>query len=69
MLGIILLPLLVAGCFVLMAKGFSEDGIPFSNKTNLTGNAGKLLGVLCGLLGSGFFILWIFMVKGSLMSK
>ena len=61
------LPLVVIGCFFLMSKGFSEDGIPFTEKKRITGNAGKILGVLCGLLGLVFTILWLFTVKGSLM--
>jgi hypothetical protein len=67
MIGLILLPLLVIGCFSLMKKGFSEEGIPFSEKTRLTGNAGKFWGVICGILGLVFLVLWIFMVKGSMM--
>ncbi len=68
MLGLVLLPLLVFGCFLLMKKGFGEDGIPFTEKTRVNGNAGKILGVLCGFLGLVFAILWLFMVKGSMMS-
>lgn len=68
MLGIILLPLLVIGCFGLLAKGFSADGIPFTESKRITGNAGKLLGVVCGLLGLIFLVLWFFMIKGSMMS-
>ena len=66
MIGLILLPLLVIGCFILLKKGFSDEGIPFSSKTNLTGNAAKAWGVLCGILGLVFLVLWIFMVKGSM---
>lgn len=62
------LPLLAFGCGVLLKQGFSEDGIPFTEKKRITGNAGKILGVLCGLLGLAFLILWLFTVKGSLMS-
>ena len=61
------LPLVVIGCFFLMSKGFSEDGIPFTEKKRITGNAGKILGVLCGLLGLVFTILWLLTVKGSLI--
>ena len=67
MIGLILLPLLVFGCFVLMKKGFSEDGIPFSEKKHISGDAGKILGVLCGLIGLAFLVGWFFMLKGSLM--
>ena len=61
------LSLVVIGCFFLMSKGFSADGIPFTKKKNITGNAGKVLGALCGLLGLVFAILWLFTVKGSLV--
>jgi hypothetical protein len=61
------LPLVVLGCFFLMSKGFGEDGIPFTEKKRITGNAGKVLGVLCGLLGLVFAVLWFFTVKGSLI--
>jgi len=66
MLGLILLPLLVIGCFSLMKKGFSDEGIPFSAKTRITGNAAKIWAIFCGLLGLAFLILWIFMIKGSM---
>jgi hypothetical protein len=69
MFGILLLPLLVFGCFGLMKKGFSREGIPFTERTHLTGNAGKIPGALCGLIGLVVLILWLFMVKGSLMSQ
>ena len=68
MFGIVLLPLPVIGCFGLMKKGFNRDGIPFTEKTHITGKAGKIPGVLCGLIGIIVLILWLFMVKGSLMS-
>jgi len=61
------LPPVVFGCFFLMSKGFSEAGIPFTEKKRITGNAGKVLGLLCGLLGLVFAILWLATVKGSLL--
>jgi hypothetical protein len=68
MVGLFLLPLLVFGCFVLMKQGFSEDGIPLTGKKRVTGTAGKTLGVLCGVIGLAVLILWLLMVKGSMMS-
>lgn len=37
--------------FILGAKAFSKTGIPLTRHKNLTGAGGKVLGVLCILLG------------------
>lgn len=68
MLGIILLPFLILGCFALMKKGFSDAGIPLTSSQNLTGTVAKVLGIVCGLLGLVFLAMWLMMVMGSLMS-
>lgn len=56
MLGIIL------GVFtiILGAKAFTPQGLPLSKTKNLTGAAGKIVGVCCILLGALFLIDGVF---------
>jgi len=35
-------------------KGFSEAGIPFTKKKNITGKIAKIIGAICILVGVGF---------------
>ena len=44
------------GCFVLTAKAFSAEGLPFTRTVYIKGPAAKFLGVLTGLLGVGFAV-------------
>ncbi|MGB7157729.1 MAG: hypothetical protein WBD40_06665 [Tepidisphaeraceae bacterium] len=40
------------GIDLLGMKGFSEDGIPLTYERNLDGTAGRMVGVVCLLIGS-----------------
>jgi hypothetical protein len=42
---------------VLGAKGFTEKGIPWSKKTNITGTKAKYIGSICFVLGAIFLFL------------
>jgi hypothetical protein len=39
------------GAILLGMKGFTRDGLPFTNTQRIRGTAGKVVGVLCILLG------------------
>jgi hypothetical protein len=40
------------GLILLGVKGFSAEGIPWSAEKTLKGNAGRVVGIICILLGS-----------------
>ena len=40
---------------VLGLNAFSPSGLPWTRQKNLTGNTAKILGVVCILIGIGFF--------------
>ena len=39
---------------LLGAKGFSKDGLPFTNTKRLTGTGAKIIGAICILIGVVF---------------
>jgi hypothetical protein len=51
MLGGLVLLAVGVGAIGLGIKGFTKDGLPLSPTTNICGLAGRLLGMLCFLIG------------------
>jgi len=49
------------GLILLGIKGFSAEGIPWSAEKTLKGNAGRVVGIICILLGSPLALaaLWL----------
>ena len=66
MLGPIIGVVVALLAFGLAAKGFSPAGLPVTNKVIVRGKAGKILGVVCLVIGALFLLGAAFQVFVSL---
>ena len=63
MLGVLALIAVGVAAVGLGIKGFTREGLPLGNQTDLAGVAGKVVGVICFLIGAAAFalagLIWI----------
>ncbi|MEM9416611.1 MAG: hypothetical protein AAGA29_14215 [Planctomycetota bacterium] len=62
MIGGILLGVVGVGAILLGVKGFTEEGIPWSSSTNITGKKAKVIGITCIVFGIPVSLLALFMM-------
>ncbi len=66
MVGAIIGIALGIGVILLGVKGFSREGLPFTNTKRITGAAGQVVGIVCILIGLAFVALSVlpFLLRG-----